>query len=190
MPAVRRREPGRDQFGHHWENAGDAIEMPHEQVSQLLAEPALPMYSLIEPGATKEVEDGDPNSVDEDSPAGEHERQAATGSRPDAPRLNAPNDNRPEHGSPNTEGSGKSATTSGTPGSLTVGAGDKTAPDGAPGKADTLNTPASSAADSNRDDVPKGKQADTVDGAPNAVDKTIGASGRKGNVVASSDDKK
>ena len=166
MPAVRRREPGRDQFGHVWDNAGDAIEMPHEQVSVLLAEPALPMYSLIEPGATKEVdndEGGDPNAVEEDSPAGEHERQTATGSRPNDPRLSAPNDNRPEHGSPNTPGSGK---------------------------ADTLNAPGGTAADSDRTDVPQGKQADEVPGAPNAVDKTTGAAGRKGTVVASSDDKK
>lgn len=70
MPAVRRREPGRDQFGHVWDNAGDAIEMPHEQVSVLLAEPALPMYSLIEPGATIEVDNGDPATVDGDKPTG------------------------------------------------------------------------------------------------------------------------
>ena len=163
MPAVRRREPGRDQFGHHWENAGDAIEMPHEQVSQLLAEPALPMYSLIEPGATKEVDKGDPNEVDADSPAGEHERATAIGKRPDDDRLSTPNDNRPEHGSPNTPGSGK---------------------------ADTLNAPGNVAAASDRTDVPSGTQADPRDGAPNDVDKTSGTAGGRGKVVGSSGDKK
>lgn len=69
MPLVRRRESGRDQFGHHWENDGDAIDLPHDQCSQLLAEPALPMYSLIDHGATIEVE-GDAADADKDAPKG------------------------------------------------------------------------------------------------------------------------
>jgi hypothetical protein len=162
MPLVRRREAGRDQFGHHWENAGDAIDLPHDQCSQLLAEPALPMYSLIEPGATIEVEDGDPNEADANSDQARYERGLATGSTPGDPRLKTPDDNRPEDGSPNTPGSGK---------------------------ADTLNAPGATAADHNRTDVPKGRQADELDGAPNAIDKTAGASGSKGNVVGRSDSK-
>lgn len=161
MPLVRRRDAGYDQFGHHWQNAGDAIDLPHDQASQLLAEPALPMYSLIEPGATIEVAEGDPSEVEGDSDQGRHERATAIGSRPDSPRLNAPNDNRTD--SPNTPGSGKS---------------------------DTLNVPAGTAADSHRTDVPKGKQADSLSGGPNSIDKTDGAEGRKSETVGSSDTKR
>ena len=160
MPNIRRREPGRDQFGHHWENAGEAIHLPEDQASQLLAEPALPMYSLIEPGATKEVSSGDAAEVDADSPAGEHERSVAIGKRPDDDRLSTPDDNRPD--SPNTPGSGKS---------------------------DTLNAPGGTAAASDRSDVPSGKQADTRSTAPNDVDKTGGPAGGKGKVVGASDSK-
>jgi hypothetical protein len=71
VPNICRREPGRDPFGHYWDNAGEAIFLPEDQASQLLAEPAqsrglLPMYSLIEPGATREVATaGDPVEADE-----------------------------------------------------------------------------------------------------------------------------
>lgn len=160
MPNIRRREPGRDQFGHYWEFAGEAIHLPDDQASQLLAEPALPMYSLIEPGATKEVDEGDPAEVDADSPDGEHERSLSIGKRPGDDRLSTPNDNRPA--SPNTPGSGKS---------------------------DTLNAPGGTAASSARSDVPSGTQADPRDGAPNDIDKTGGTAGTKGKVVGSSGDK-
>lgn len=104
MPLVRRREAGRDQFGHHWENAGDAIDLPHDQCSQLLAEPALPMYSLIDHGATIEVDNGDPAKAEDDSDAGRHERATATGSTPADPRTPAPNTTDKTAGSEGNKG--------------------------------------------------------------------------------------
>lgn len=164
---VRRTHAGWDENGHHWENDGDVVTVSDSEASQLLAQPAVPLYSLVEPGATIEVEDGDPNEADGNSAAAQYERRLAAGSTPNDPRASAPNDNRPE--SPNTEGSGKSATF-------------------AAGKSDDLGVPASSAADASRTDAPKGKQADELDG-PHRIDKTAGASGAKGDVVGRSDSK-
>ena len=145
---VRRTHAGWDDYGHHWENPGDVIEVSDSQASRLLAQPAVPLYTLVEPGATKEVEHGDPNQANDDSESAKHTRRTAIESTPQDPRTNAPDDNRPE--SPNTPGSGK---------------------------ADTLHS-SGGAADAVGSDGPQGKQADTLDGAPNDVNKTVGRSGR------------
>jgi len=146
---IRRREPGWDDFGHHWENAGDTIEVSDAQASQLLAEPALPMYSLVTPGATIEageddraVGEGDPNVADPDSPAGRHERELSSGSRPEDPRLKTPRD----------EGQ-------------TLQGGDATT-----GKADTLDEPRDHAAAPDATDARKAVKPSPV-GAPTEVDK-------------------
>jgi hypothetical protein len=159
---VRRAHAGWDDEGHHWENAGDVITVSDSQASRLLAQPAVPLYTLVEPGATVEVEQGDPAQADDNSAQAKHERRLATGSTPNDPRLKTPNDNRPEDGSPNTPGSGK---------------------------ADTLASPGATSADEGRGDVPKGKQADLLEGAPGEVDKTTGTSGSRSKVVGTSDSK-
>lgn len=156
---IRRREAGRDDYGHHWENPGDAVEVSDAQASQLLAEPALPMYSLVEPGATIEagqhdraVGEGDPNEADADSAAGRHERQTATGSRPNDPRLKTPRD----------EGQVLQG------GSFTK-----------EGKADTLDEPKGHAADKDASEARRDVKPDTeTDEAPNAIDKVGGPEGR------------
>jgi hypothetical protein len=54
---VRREFAGRHvESGHHWENDGDVLDVEDGLASRLLAEPAVKMYTLVEHGATVDVE--------------------------------------------------------------------------------------------------------------------------------------
>jgi hypothetical protein len=58
MVHVRRTYAGRhDASGHHWENNGDILDVEDGLASRLLAEPAVPMYTLVDYGATVDTDD-------------------------------------------------------------------------------------------------------------------------------------